>query len=199
MVEVRLATIGDAEEIIGIYGPVILASATSFEISLPSCEEMQERIQACLQKYPWIICVIDGKLAGYVYGSKHRDREAYQWTCECSVYIHDAYKGKGIGKKLYRLLFRLLKIQQFRNVYAGITLPNEASILLHEKCGFEHFATYENVGYKFGDWHSVGWWKLEVNEYDPEPPPPLKLWELDPDMLTEEFAETARLIASRIY
>ena len=198
MIQIRLATINDAQQILHIYSPSILAASISFETEVPSAEEMQERIETILQKYPWIVCKIDGRIAGYVYASKHREREAYQWSCECTVYIHNDFKGKGIGKELYLLLFQILKQQGFRNVYAGITLPNEASVNLHEKCGFKHFATYENIGYKFGHWHSVGWWKLQINAYDLQPPPPLKISELNSEMLYERFNRTAQNIESKL-
>jgi L-amino acid N-acyltransferase YncA len=198
MIEVRPARIYDAKEIIDIYAPSILNAAISFETEVPSLVEMEGRIESILEKFPWIVCSIDGEIAGYVYGSKYRDREAYQWSCECTAYIHEQFKGKGIGKKLYQLLFQLLKLQGFRTVYAVITLPNEASINLHEKCGFEKFAEYENVGYKFGYWHTVGWWKLRLNDYDPDPPPPLKLSGLDSEMIIDLFRKTAQDIQSKL-
>ena len=198
MIEVRLAISNDASEIIDIYSPSVLTTAVSFETVVPPIEEMQKRIAFCLEKFPWIVCTIDGKVAGYVYASKHRDREAYQWSCECSVYVHDDFRGKGIGKVLYQLLFEILKMQGFRNVYAGITLPNEASVQLHEKCGFRSFAMYENIGYKFHNWHTVGWWKLQVNNYDLDLPPPLKISELNKETINKLFQQTAQVIQSQL-
>lgn len=198
MIEVRVATKRDAKEILDIYAPSILNASISFETEVPSIEEMQKRIETILQTYPWIVCVVDGKVAGYVYGSKYRDREAYQWSCECTIYIHEQYKGKGIGKELYQLLFQLLERQGFRTVYAVVTLPNEGSVNLHEKCGFEKFAVFENVGYKFGQWHSVGWWKLRLNDYTPDPPPPLKLSELDAETINDLFQQAAQRIQSKL-
>jgi phosphinothricin acetyltransferase len=197
MTEVRLAVTQDAGEILEIYAPSILTASISFETELPSIEEMQKRIETILQKYPWIVCEVDGKMAGYVYASKYRDREAYQWSCECTAYIHEQFKGKGIGKALYQLLFQLLKLQGFRTVYAVITLPNDASVGIHEKCGFEKFAEYENVGYKFNNWHTVGWWKLQIN-YDLNPPPPLNISELNPETFSKLFQQTARVIQSKL-
>jgi len=197
MIEVRIATKEDAQQILDIYAPSVLTTAISFEAEVPSVEEMQRRIESCLLKFPWIVCVVDEKIAGYVYASKHREREAYQWSCECSVYVHTELKGKGIGKKLYQLLFEILKLQGFRNVYAGITLPNDASVRLHEHCGFQHLANYENIGNKFGNWHTVGWWKLQINNYDLNPPPPVKLSQLDSAFLTACFQQTAQSIVSK--
>lgn len=176
MVLVRLAAVEDAAAVLDIYAPYISQTAFTFETEVPSVEEFRMRMEKYLQKYPWLIAEIDGKVAGYVYGSVHREREAYQWTCECSVYIHDDFKGYGIGSALYEALFQILKLQGFRNVYAAITIPNEASDNLHQKLGFEKFAEYQNIGCKFGKWHSVGWWRLQVNAYEnaPEPPVPFK-------------------------
>jgi len=198
MIEVRLVTEEDAAQIREIYSPNILDNAISFETEVPSIEEMTTRIKTFLQKYPWIVCVIDGKIAGYVYASKHRDREAYQWSCECTIYMNNDFKGKGIGRELYQLLFEILKLQEFRNVYGVITLPNQASVAIHESCGFKHFATYENIGYKFGIWHSVGWWKLQINQYNLQPPPPLKFSELNSEIVTGLFQKTARKIQSKL-
>jgi phosphinothricin acetyltransferase len=173
MILVRLATAEDAPAVLNIYTPYILQTAFTFETEVPSVEEVRSRMEKYLQKYPWLITEIDGEVAGYVYGSIHREREAYQWTCECSVYIHDNFKGYGIGNELYEALFEILKLQGFRNVYAGITIPNEASEKLHQKLGFEKFAVYENIGCKFGKWHSVGWWRLQLNAYDNAPGAPV--------------------------
>jgi phosphinothricin acetyltransferase len=198
MIHVRLAAKEDAKEILEIYSPSVLSAAISFETEVPSVEEMQSRIESCLQKFPWIVCTVDEKIAGYVYASKHRERDAYQWSCECSVYTQTNFKGKGIGKELYYLLFQILKLQGFRNVYAGITLPNEASVHLHEKCGFKKFASYENIGNKFAKWHTVGWWKLQINDYDLNPPPPLKISQLNSGSLAGLFQQTARDINAKL-
>jgi phosphinothricin acetyltransferase len=198
MVEIRTATTEDAKSILDIYSPSILNTAISFETEIPSIEEIQKRIEKCLEKFPWIVCAIDKKIAGYVYASKHRDRDAYQWTCESSVYIHNDFKGKGIGKNLYACLFAILKLQGLRNVYAGITLPNNPSVQLHERCGFEHFVTYDKVGYKFYNWHDVGWWKLQLNDYDLEPPPPIPFSEMNQHTLKAVYQKVAEYIQARI-
>jgi L-amino acid N-acyltransferase YncA len=184
MVCIRTATISDAPGILEIYSPFVRHTATSFETALPSITEIEGRISKCLQKFPWLVCTIDGTVAGYAYASSHREREAYQWNAESSVYVNKNFRCKGIAGALYTALFDLLKTQGIRNVYAGITLPNDASVKLHELFGFTLFATYDHVGYKLGQWHKVGWWKLGINHYDPEPPPPLKFSDLDPPYLS---------------
>ena len=197
MVKVRIATQADAEAILKIYTPYILTAACTFETEVPSVPEFQLRMEKYLQKFPWIVCEMEEVIAGYVYASVHRERDAYQWTCECSVYIHENYKGKGIAIELYRCLFEILKMQGLVNVYAGITLPNEASAKLHEKCGFELFAVYENIGYKLNKWHKVGWWRLQLNDYQPKPSPPLKFSEMDPHIFRELLQKTATAISKK--
>jgi L-amino acid N-acyltransferase YncA len=196
MTRVRIAKADDAESVLEIYRPYILTTAFTFETEVPSTEQFGKRIETYLQKYPWLICEIDNKIAGYAYASTHREREAYQWTCESSVYVHDNFKGRGIGKELYAALFRILQIQGIRNVYAGITIPNKPSEHLHAKSGFELFATYENIGYKLGSWHKVGWWKLQLNGFDLKPPPPQKFPELDRQVLSGFLEHAAARIIS---
>src|SRR4051812_26071636 len=111
MTRVRIATSDDAQAVLEIYRPYILTTAFTFEIEVPSIDEFAKRIDTYLQKYPWLICEIDNKIAGYAYASTHREREAYQWTCESSVYVHDNFKGRGIGKELYATLFAILQMQ----------------------------------------------------------------------------------------
>jgi phosphinothricin acetyltransferase len=179
MVEVRVAAPSDAQGILDIYVPHIRESFCTFETEVPYVEQLKERIEKNIETRPWLVCTVNNAVASYAYASAHRERAAYQWCCESSVYTHNYFQGKGIGLQLYKALFTILKIQGYRNVYAGITLPNEYSVKLHEKCGFTHFATYENIGYKLGEWKNVGWWKLQLNKYDPKPSPPLKFSEMD--------------------
>jgi L-amino acid N-acyltransferase YncA len=197
MVQVRIANPTDAAALVDIYAPYIRNTAFTFETEIPTVDQFSARIQNCLVKFPWIVCTIHDTMAGYVYASVHRDREAYQWTCECSIYLDPKFSGKGLGKELYALLFAILRQQGLRNIYAGITLPNEPSVRLHESCGFSLFAVYENVGFKQGSWHKVGWWRLRINEYDTEPAPPLKFSLMDRESFSREFNLTAQRIQSK--
>lgn len=197
-VEVRPARPEDASALLAIYGPYVRGTAISFEARVPGEEEFSRRIADGLERYPWIVCMIHDQVAGYVYAGKHREREAYQWCCESSVYIRDEHKGMGLGVALYGLLFQCLRMQGMKNVYAAITLPNEASVRLHEKCGFRQFATFENIGFKLGAWQNVGWWKLQLSEYDLKPPPPLRFSELEPAILSSVFQQTAAGIRSKL-
>ena len=179
----RVATPADAPGILDIYAPYIRNTSFTFETEVPSIEEFAGRIKSYLDNWPWLVCEMDGRITGYAYATKHRERVAYQWCVESSVYIHDDFQKAGIGKALYSALLDILKKQGFNNVYAVINLPNEKSVVFHERCGFEYFATYEKVGYKLGKWKNVGWWKLQVNEYGHEPPAPVKFSELNIDFL----------------
>lgn len=183
MISIRLATPADAKAILKIYAPYIQNTSFTFETEVPSTEEFTERIKNYLLNWPWLVCEMDGVIAGYAYATRHRERTAYQWCTESSVYIHDDHQRAGIARVLYTALFEILKKQGFRNVYAVINLPNDRSVSFHESCGFEYFATYEKVGYKLGKWKNVGWWRVILNEFGDEPGAPIKFSELNKDFL----------------
>ena len=189
----RLAIPSDAEGILNIYAPYIESTSFTFETETPTVEEFAERISTYLLNWPWLVCEIDGIIAGYAYATRHRERTAYQWCTESSVYIHKDYQRAGIAKALYIALFEVLKKQEFRNVYAVINLPNEKSVAFHESCGFKYFATYEKVGYKLGKWKNVGWWRLIINEYGDEPEAPIKFSDINKDLLPDIFSKAGVL------
>ena len=191
---IRLALPSDAKDILAIYAPYIRDTSFTFETEIPSEDDFKKRISTYLETWPWLVCEINGMIAGYAYGARYRERSGYQWCTESSVYIHDDFHRKGIARALYKTLFDILKKQGFRNVYAVINLPNEKSVIFHESCGFSYFATYEQVGYKLGKWKTVGWWRLILNEFSDEPPPPVKFSEMDKQFLPELFNQYARTI-----
>ena len=159
---IRTVQESDAQAILDIYAPYVAKTAITFEITMPSLQDMQKRIQDN-SKYGWLVYEIDQKVVAYAYGSKHRDREAYQWCCEVSVYVNPAYQQQGVAHKLYTELFKALREKGYVNSYAGITLPNIASVKLHESMGFEHIGIYKKIGKKFDQWHDVGWWGLRLS------------------------------------
>jgi phosphinothricin acetyltransferase len=170
---IRIATAEDAEGVLSIYAPVVRETAISFETEPPSPAAMRERIERTLEKYPWLVCEIDGAIPGYAYACRHRERKAYQWSAETALYVGEAWRRRGVGRALYAALMPLLNLQGLRNAYAGITLPNPASVALHEAMGFRPVGVYAFVGYKLGAWHDVGWWHLPIGEHGPAPAPPL--------------------------
>ena len=177
---IRVARPTDAEEILAIYEPFILETAATFEEIVPSLEEFKKRIAGILKDCPFLVCEINGQLAGYAYASSYRSRAAYRWNREVSVYVHPDFKRKNIAKSLYHALFSILKIQGYTKLFAVITLPNDASVGLHETLGFKQFAVYKNVGFKLGHWQNVGWWELDLIEDDHhEPIGPLPFAEIE--------------------
>ncbi len=182
---IRIVKPQDAATILEIYAPYILNTSFTFETEVPSVEVFAQRIISYTETWPWLICEVDGTIAGYAYATRHRDRPAYQWCVESSVYIHDTFLRAGIATLLYDRLFALLKPQGFVNVYAGITLPNERSVAFHKRCGFNWLADYNNIGYKLGKWNTVSWWQKQINLYLTEPPDPLNFPELDLYLVNE--------------
>jgi L-amino acid N-acyltransferase YncA len=169
---IRLATPEDAPGVQAIYAPVVRETAISFELEPPTIEEIRKRIVKTLERLPWLVCEQNRDILGYVYASEHRSRPAYQWSVDVSVYVHENARRSGVGQALYRSLFSLLTLQGFYHAHAGITLPNPASVGLHESLGFQPVGVYNAVGYKLGAWHDVGWWQLMLREcvIPPEPP-----------------------------
>jgi phosphinothricin acetyltransferase len=192
--KIRIAKPEDAKDILAIYAPYIINTSFTFETEVPSVDEFAERIQNYLLNYPWLVCEENANIVGYAYAVRHRERTAYQWSVESSVYINDDFQRKGIAKALYTALFEFLKKQGFRNVYAVINLPNDKSVDFHEDCGFKYFATYEQVGYKLGKWKNVGWWRLILNEFNGEPAAPLKFSEMDKTFLPEVLIKAEQLM-----
>ena len=194
---IRLANEEDANGILEIYAPYILNTSLTFETEVPDQRAFKERIRSYLIIWPWLVCESDGKIAGYAYGTRYRERVAYQWGTEVSVYIHDDFHRKGIAKALYTAVLEILKNQGFRNAYAVINLPNDQSVAFHESCGFKYFATYENVGYKLGKWKNVGWWQIQLNEYSHEPEAPVKFSELNKEFLPALFERVQKMIMAK--
>jgi phosphinothricin acetyltransferase len=172
---IRLASDRDARAIADIYAPFVESSATSFETEAPSADEIRRRVQETTITHPWLVCACGDAVAGYAYATKHRARTAYQWSVEVSVYVHGSFRRAGVGRGLYTSLFAILAAQGFVHAYAGITLPNESSVALHESLGFRPVGVYRTIGYKAGAWHDVGWWHLTVKEPPASPQPPVLL------------------------
>jgi L-amino acid N-acyltransferase YncA len=161
----------DASTIAAIYAHSV-ATPTSFEIVAPGAQELTARITALARHAPWLVLERNGELVGYAYAGPHRERAAYRWSVDTSVYVDAAHARTGVGRALYRVLFTLLRLQGFFVAHAGITLPNAASVRLHESCGFESVGVYRDVGFKLGAFHDVGWWRLALQPALGEPRPP---------------------------
>jgi phosphinothricin acetyltransferase len=166
---ITLARDSDALAILAIYEPYIKESAITFEYIAPTLGEFKQRIIKISEEYPFLVYRLDNSIVGYAYAHRHMERSAYQWNAEASVYVQPSYTQKGIGTALYKTLLALLKLQNVKNVYAGVTLPNPASERLHASFGFKTVGIYHNTGFKCGSWHDVGWFEKQIGAYDLDP------------------------------
>ncbi|MEO9599088.1 arsinothricin resistance N-acetyltransferase ArsN1 family B [Parasphingorhabdus sp.] len=159
MVEIRPATVADAPRCAEIYAPFVTDSWISFELEAPDDEEMAARISKAMRLHDWLVAEVDGVVIGYAYGSEHRSREAYQTSCDITAYIDSDQRRLGVGRRLYEALLPRLKARKMHAAFAGIALPNKASIALHQTMHFEHIGTYKEVGWKMGAWRDVAWFQ----------------------------------------
>lgn len=173
--KIRFAIPSDAPLLLDIYAQYIDTPIT-FECKLPAVEEFSLRINDIVPNYPYLVCEEDGKIVGYAYAHRHKDREAYQWNAELSVYIDKNYTSKGLGKKFYSLLIEILLLQGINTVYGGVTGHNLKSERLHVSLGFSKLGTYHKTGFKCGSWHDVSWYEKQIAPYvdNPDPFVPIK-------------------------
>jgi len=170
---IRVARADDAAAIAAIYAPVVRGTAISFELEPPSVDEMRTRIVATLPLLPWLVSLdAHGAVDGYAYAGRHRERPAYQWAVDTTAYVRDDRRGCGVGRRLYMRLFGELCRLGLHQAFAGIALPNEASVALHESLGFAPIGVYRRVGFKHGAWRDVGWWQRELAPLDDAPVAP---------------------------
>jgi len=188
---IRLATVADAAGMLAVYKPYVETSSATFEYEVPSLQEYTGRVEAVLPGYPWLVCEAEGIIIGYAYGHKHRDRTAYQWSPESTIYIAQSHHGKGIGKILYEAMFSILKLQGFVNIYAGVLSTNAGSNKLHRSMGFSEIGLFKNIGYKLGEWHSNIWYELAIGSHTPEPATPKKMSAIMYTTPFNEILETA--------
>jgi L-amino acid N-acyltransferase YncA len=154
-----------------IYAPHVECSAVSFEERAPDAGEMEARIERYGVSHAWLVAERGGQVVGYAYATAFNERPAYRWSTSVSVYIVDGARGEGVGRALYEALFDRLRERGFRMACAGITLPNEASVGLHESLGFERTGVNPEIGFKKGAWRDVGWYQLELAPVREGPPP----------------------------
>jgi L-amino acid N-acyltransferase YncA len=152
----------DAEAIASIYVPYVTDTVISFEDVAPTAAEMAARIDRLTKTHAWLVAEDGGEILGYAYGCPHRERAAYRWATEVSVYVDPGHQRRGAGRALYEALLGLLADQGYRIALAGIALPNEASVALHEACGFKPVGVYRGIGFKHGTWWDVGWWQRDL-------------------------------------
>ncbi len=159
---IRIATLGDAPNLLKIYAPYVEHTAITFEYSVPTLEEFTARMQNTLQKYPYLVAEEDGKLLGYAYASAFKTRAAYDWSVETSIYVKKDTHRRGIGKALYTALEHMLARQHICNLCACIAYPNPESIAFHERFGYRTVAHFHASGYKQGVWYDMIWMEKEL-------------------------------------
>ncbi|WP_142785612.1 GNAT family N-acetyltransferase [Changchengzhania lutea] len=158
---IRLVTIKDAPQLLNIYNYYVLNTILTFDIEPLSLSAFKVKMTDILSHYPFIVFEEDHDILGYAYGSKWRPKPAYKKTVETTVYVKHGLHGKQIGTKLYAKLLELLEQEQYHSALGALTLPNDASVNLHEKFGFKKVAHFKEVGYKFDIWLDVGFWQLQ--------------------------------------
>lgn len=173
MERLRYLRKSDIPGILNIYAPFILNTAITFEENVPTESEFSLRIESIASKYPFFVAEVGGTIVGYAYATVHRERAAYRWIVETSVYLLPGSTGKGLGKRLYEKLLAELSERGFTMAYGIITLPNSASIGLHRTCGFEEMVVHDHAGWKQGAWHQVLWMRKILNPFTTPPTEPV--------------------------
>lgn len=171
-IKIRFATEQDAEDLLNIYAPYVEKTAITFEYDVPSVEEFAGRINKVLEKYPYLVAEIDGKIVGYAYAGAFYERAAYNWAVETSVYVDTDMKKMGIGKKLYEALEKVLAAQNILNMNACIAYPIEEdeyltknSVEFHQHLGYRIVGEFQKCGYKFSRWYNMIWMEKHIGEH----------------------------------
>ncbi|MEB4209310.1 arsinothricin resistance N-acetyltransferase ArsN1 family B [Mycobacterium sp. 94-17] len=168
-----MATPQDAGAVAEIYLPYVRDTAISFETMPPGVDEMRSRITTTLASLPWLVVTDDERVKGYAYASPHRARDSYRWCVDVSLYLDESIHHQGHGRRLYTALFNVLVAQGYVNAYAGITLPNPASVALHEALEFTPVGVFRGVGFKHARWWDVGWWHRRLIDTPRTPQEPV--------------------------
>lgn len=196
---VRAAAPEDAEQLLEIYTPFVISedsslSNVSFELAAPDVEEFRQRIQDISKQFPYLVGEVNGQILGYVYCHPYRERLAYQWAVEVTIYLAPAGQGKGLGRLLYETMEKLLCLQGVTMAYSCITVGNDHSIKMHEALGYRLIGTFTNSGYKNGQWLDTVWLEKQLQPC-PDQAYNIKSWrELDPDAVAAVLVEaTAKL------
>ena len=177
--KIRMATREDAPAILAIYEPYILNTAITFEYERVPLEAFGKRMETVQKQFPWLVCEMNGRVVGYAYCSRFKERAAFDWDCECSVYIEEKAHRMGIATALYNKLFELVKEQGYYTIYALITYSHHSSIALHRKFGFTDVGVYEKTGYKMGQWWDLLVMEKRIRSFDEIPVKPKTIHEIN--------------------
>jgi phosphinothricin acetyltransferase len=175
---IRIATEADAAVCHAIYAPIVQTSAITFETDLPGEEAMRGRIRSRLASHPWLVWEEDGEVLAYAYGGRFRERAAYDWVAETSIYVHENARRRGIARRLYGGVLGAMRLQGINQAVGVITLPGATSVAMHEAMGFAPAGIWPKAGYKLGQWWDVGVWSLFLSEPETPPVPVISFSEL---------------------
>lgn len=188
-VRIRIASVADGKELLEIYRPYVEKTAITFEYKTPSLEEYQKRMEKILEKYPYLAAERQGQIVGYAYAGPFKERAAYDWSVETTVYVREDQKQLGIGRKLYQALEKVLGEQNILNLNACIGWPREAedpylsldSVRFHERLGYRMVGQFYQCGYKYNRWYDMVWMEKQIGphlEHQPEVKPFSKVRQL---------------------
>lgn len=163
--EIRTATANDASAIQQIFAPYVRRSAATFEEEVPTTDEIEQRVNRCLDRWTWLVCDSSEGILGYAYSVGYRDLPAHRGSVETSIFLRADAQGQGLGKLLYGQLIEETRALGYLNAYSGITLPNATGIRLHLNLGFRFVGVFSRVGFKLGAWHDVAWWHLDLDSF----------------------------------
>ncbi|WP_373485582.1 GNAT family N-acetyltransferase [Acetobacterium malicum] len=178
-ITIRIAKAADIEEILAIYAPYVKETAITFEYTVPTLEEFRERMTKTLMKYPYLVAMQEAEILGYAYASEFKNRAAYDWAVETTIYVKQDSRKSGVGKKLYQALEEVLKQQNICNLYACIAYPNPGSIGFHEHLGYQTIGHFSKCGYKFETWYDMIWMEKMIADHMIKPQPFIPFAELD--------------------
>nr|WP_320024352.1 GNAT family N-acetyltransferase [uncultured Acetobacterium sp.] len=178
-ITIRMAMESDTEKILAIYAPYIRDTAITFEYTVPTIEEFSARMKKTLSKYPYLVAVRNEEILGYAYASEFKNRAAYDWSVETTIYIKQETRKNGVGKKLYQALEKVLERQHICNLYACIAYPNPGSIGFHEHLGYRTIGHFSKCGYKLETWYDMIWMEKMIGAHEMSPQPFITITELD--------------------
>ncbi len=176
---IRPVSPDDSPELLSVYAPYVTDTVVTFEYEAPSEAAFRQRVADIIDQYPYLVAVENGRVIGYAYAHRARERAAYDWFAELSVYVRSGHSGQGIGTALYSALIPLLKLQNIQHLTAVISAPNAPSEALHQKMGFSYAGIHKRSGYKLGQWRDTLFLDLPVGSHAVPPPPFIPFSRLD--------------------
>ncbi len=191
---IRNATIEDVADMLNIYKTYVENTVVTFEYVVPDIEDFTHRLTEYTKQNPWIVCEIDGDIAGYAYAAPLFTRAAFSWDTEFSVYLSEKYHSRHIGTALYHCLLDIVKLQGYYNVYSLIESNNIPSIEMHKKFGFKEITIMDNMGFKHNEWRSLTWLLMQIHEYDKPKAKPIPITELSDATLNKIYNSYISLI-----